>query len=67
MPSSEERRCPHTAGWLEDGGVSQCRACGVLRFADYGAVRPPRAAAALSARSRPATPATPAPDTPAPP
>ncbi|WP_418952440.1 DUF6255 family natural product biosynthesis protein [Streptomyces albireticuli] len=33
--------CPHLAGWARAGGESRCCACGVVRFTDYGAVRPP--------------------------
>ncbi|GHF47522.1 hypothetical protein GCM10010218_31140 [Streptomyces mashuensis] len=36
------RHCEHQAGWTHAAGRSHCRRCGVLRFTDYGALRPPR-------------------------
>ncbi|MFI9305079.1 DUF6255 family natural product biosynthesis protein [Streptomyces triculaminicus] len=33
--------CRHQAGWTHADGMSTCRRCGVRRFAEYGALRPP--------------------------
>ncbi|WP_372471988.1 DUF6255 family natural product biosynthesis protein [Streptomyces albireticuli] len=33
--------CTHPVGWTHTRGEARCRACGVVRFTDYGAVRPP--------------------------
>ncbi|WP_221505299.1 DUF6255 family natural product biosynthesis protein [Streptomyces eurocidicus] len=41
MRAVRTRACPHLAGWAQDGGEARCRACGVVRFTDYGALRPP--------------------------
>ncbi|MEU4208601.1 DUF6255 family natural product biosynthesis protein [Streptomyces sp. NPDC026206] len=33
--------CPHAWGWTHSAGASHCDRCGIRRFTDYGAVRPP--------------------------
>ncbi|WP_373303655.1 DUF6255 family natural product biosynthesis protein [Streptomyces cinnamoneus] len=33
--------CPHAAGWTRAEGEARCERCGVRRFTEYGAVRPP--------------------------
>ncbi|MEU1312831.1 DUF6255 family natural product biosynthesis protein [Streptomyces cinnamoneus] len=33
--------CPHAAGWTRTAGEARCDRCGVRRFTEYGAVRPP--------------------------
>ncbi|MEV6672241.1 DUF6255 family natural product biosynthesis protein [Streptomyces sp. NPDC051162] len=40
--------CPHNGGWVHANGLVQCRSCGVRRFADYRAVRPPGLAEAVT-------------------
>ncbi|WP_370420831.1 DUF6255 family natural product biosynthesis protein [Streptomyces sp. QH1-20] len=35
------RECGHGAGWRHTGGEARCGACGVVRFTEYGALRPP--------------------------
>ncbi|CAM5533098.1 DUF6255 family natural product biosynthesis protein [Streptomyces abikoensis] len=35
-------RCNHSEGWNHPApGEARCRRCGVTRFTEYGAVRPP--------------------------
>ncbi|GHG66273.1 hypothetical protein GCM10018779_37730 [Streptomyces griseocarneus] len=42
-------QCPHLAGWTQTGdGVWRCGRCGTRRFADYGALRPPGLAEAVT-------------------
>ncbi|MEU8549574.1 DUF6255 family natural product biosynthesis protein [Streptomyces roseoverticillatus] len=42
-------RCNRSEGWNHPApGEARCRSCGVTRFADYGAVRPPGLAHALT-------------------
>ncbi|WP_425507734.1 DUF6255 family natural product biosynthesis protein [Streptomyces olivoverticillatus] len=33
--------CPHRSGWTHTRGESRCKCCGVRRFTEYGALRPP--------------------------
>ncbi|WP_373311645.1 DUF6255 family natural product biosynthesis protein [Streptomyces mashuensis] len=33
--------CEHRGGWAQEDGVLWCTRCGTLRFAAYGALRPP--------------------------
>ncbi|MFF7688286.1 DUF6255 family natural product biosynthesis protein [Streptomyces syringium] len=35
------RECGHRSGWTCVGGEARCGACGVVRFTEYGALRPP--------------------------
>ncbi|MFI1796723.1 DUF6255 family natural product biosynthesis protein [Streptomyces sp. NPDC020379] len=42
------RVCAHRDGWVRANGEAQCRSCGVRRFADYRAVRPPGLAEAVT-------------------
>lgn len=35
------RECGHRSGWTHAGGRARCEACGVVRFTEYGALRPP--------------------------
>ncbi|MFI1257168.1 DUF6255 family natural product biosynthesis protein [Streptomyces netropsis] len=35
------RECGHRSGWTRTGGEARCEACGVVRFTEYGALRPP--------------------------
>ncbi|MFV8128975.1 DUF6255 family natural product biosynthesis protein [Streptomyces syringium] len=35
------RECGHRSGWACTGGEARCGACGVVRFTEYGALRPP--------------------------
>ncbi|WP_058044308.1 DUF6255 family natural product biosynthesis protein [Streptomyces roseifaciens] len=46
-------RCNHSEGWAHPApGEARCKACGVTRFADYGAVRPPGLPSALTPKPR---------------
>ncbi|MGK5728650.1 DUF6255 family natural product biosynthesis protein [Streptomyces sp. URMC 124] len=46
-------RCHHSEGWDHPApGESRCRTCGVTRFTEYGAVRPPGLASALTPKPR---------------
>ncbi|GGX69093.1 DUF6255 family natural product biosynthesis protein [Streptomyces hiroshimensis] len=46
-------QCKHTAGWAHPAqGESRCKACGVVRFADYGALRPAGLPSALTPKPR---------------
>ncbi|MBT2384901.1 DUF6255 family natural product biosynthesis protein [Streptomyces sp. ISL-11] len=38
--SVRAKECRHQAGWSHGRGESRCQGCGVVRFTDYGAVRP---------------------------
>lgn len=40
--------CSHSNGWAQGNGAYQCRSCGVRRFTDYRAVRPPGLAEAVT-------------------
>ncbi|WP_425315865.1 DUF6255 family natural product biosynthesis protein [Streptomyces olivoreticuli] len=33
--------CLHRMGWAPARGAVRCEGCGVVRFTDYGALRPP--------------------------
>ncbi|MEU2873876.1 DUF6255 family natural product biosynthesis protein [Streptomyces olivoreticuli] len=33
--------CPHRTGWARTRGEARCEGCVVVRFTDYGALRPP--------------------------
>ncbi|MEV6672619.1 DUF6255 family natural product biosynthesis protein [Streptomyces sp. NPDC051162] len=33
--------CPHRAKWTQARGAARCEGCGVVRFTDYAALRPP--------------------------
>ncbi|MEU2870027.1 DUF6255 family natural product biosynthesis protein [Streptomyces olivoreticuli] len=43
------RTCTHRNGWTHTGGEATCGSCGVRRFTDYRAVRPPGLAQAVTA------------------
>ncbi|MFF7729643.1 DUF6255 family natural product biosynthesis protein [Streptomyces sp. NPDC008001] len=46
-------RCSHAAGWTHPApGEARCRTCGVTRFTEYGAVRPPGLPHALTPKPR---------------
>ncbi|WP_367621008.1 DUF6255 family natural product biosynthesis protein [Streptomyces olivoreticuli] len=32
--------CLHCTGWTRTRGAARCEGCGVVRFTDYGALRP---------------------------
>ncbi len=40
--------CPHGTGWARTRGAVRCEGCGVVRFTDYGALRPPGLPQALT-------------------
>ncbi|WP_372407112.1 DUF6255 family natural product biosynthesis protein [Streptomyces luteireticuli] len=40
--------CRHASGWDKANGVERCRDCGTRRFTDYGALRPPGPAPAVT-------------------
>ncbi|WP_374223828.1 DUF6255 family natural product biosynthesis protein [Streptomyces sp. ISL-11] len=45
--------CHHQRGWTHAlGGASRCDECGVRRFTEYGAVRPPGLPQAMTPRPR---------------
>ncbi|MFI2072141.1 MULTISPECIES: DUF6255 family natural product biosynthesis protein [Streptomyces] len=45
--AARTRTCPHPeGGWGVTDGLATCRACGVRRFLDYGALRLPGQAVA---------------------
>ncbi|MEU4213393.1 DUF6255 family natural product biosynthesis protein [Streptomyces sp. NPDC026206] len=44
--------CPHRSGWTHSGGESRCAQCGTRRFSDYGALRPPGLASAVTPSDR---------------
>lgn len=33
--------CLHRTGWARTRGAARCEGCGVVRFTDYGTLRPP--------------------------
>ncbi|MGA5133182.1 DUF6255 family natural product biosynthesis protein [Streptomyces olivoreticuli] len=39
--------CAHRAGWVRGKGEARCGSCGVVRFTEYGALRPPGLAEAV--------------------
>ncbi|MEU5421392.1 DUF6255 family natural product biosynthesis protein [Streptomyces sp. NPDC020799] len=41
------RACPHNRGWARANGAATCVSCGVVRFTEYRAVRPPGLAEAV--------------------
>ncbi|MEU5419330.1 DUF6255 family natural product biosynthesis protein [Streptomyces sp. NPDC020667] len=40
--------CTHRDSWTHTGGEARCESCGVRRFTEYRAVRPPGIAQALT-------------------
>ncbi|MEX2982045.1 DUF6255 family natural product biosynthesis protein [Streptomyces sp. C36] len=49
--ATRTRTCPHPeGGWGVTHGIATCRACGVRRFVDYGALRLPGQAVATGER-----------------
>ncbi len=40
--------CAHRAGWVRGKGEARCGSCGVVRFTEYGALRPPGLAEAVT-------------------
>ncbi|WP_367620960.1 DUF6255 family natural product biosynthesis protein [Streptomyces olivoreticuli] len=52
MTGIATRTCTHSNGWTQTGGEATCASCGVRRFMDYRAVRPPGLAQAVTAPRR---------------
>ncbi|MEU5428267.1 DUF6255 family natural product biosynthesis protein [Streptomyces olivoreticuli] len=48
MTAVATRTCTHRNGWTHTGGEATCASCGVRRFTDYRAVRPPGLAQAVT-------------------